>query len=354
MHANVSRTFKALSVAVVLCALGVVVMAASGALATVAPTSEDSHPVLPSLGVTTHLSGLTDAGRRAEFARLATMGASWIRVGVPWYSVQPTPQTVSASELGALDQIMAEATTAGMRVLFIGDQAPSWAGGGGATASMPAAYGSFMGLLAEHFRGRGPQGTSPAYEIMNEPDGLQANGQPWATPNDYAAAACSAFHAIKSQDRGATVVAGSLDVKDWDPWLRSAYQAGLGTCFDVLSAHPYSNLDVLDQIRAFASAEGSPDVRIWVTEFGFSTCGDLQQSCVSEADQASLLVERLEELRRYYPWVPVAMIYEDRDEPNNPGAPPERAFGLLKTTDNGAGVMAKPAVATVQALYRGA
>ena len=346
------RTLGRLSVALVLCVLGVVVVAVSGALETVAPISEDSHPVLPSLGVTTHLSGLTDAGRRAEFARLATMGASWIRVGVPWYSVQPTPRTVSASELGALDQIMAAATTAGLRVLFIGDQAPSWAGGGGATASMPAAYGSFMGLLAEHFRGRGPHGASPAYEIMNEPDGLQENGQPWAAPSDYAAAACSAFHAIKSQDRGAIVVAGSLDVRDWAPWLRSAFQAGLGTCFDVLSAHPYSHLDVLDQIRAVAGAEGSPDVRIWVTEFGFSTCGDLQQSCVSEAGQASLLVERLEELRRYYPWVPVAMIYEDRDEPSNPATPPERAFGLLTTTDDGAWMVAKPAVAAVQALYR--
>jgi Glycosyl hydrolase catalytic core len=354
VHANVSRTFKALSVAVVLCALGVVVMAVSGALATVAPISEDSHPVLPSLGVTTHLSGLTDAGRRVEFARLATMGTSWIRVGVPWYSVQPTARTVSASELGALDQIMAEATTAGMRVLFIGDQAPSWAGGGGATASMPAAYGSFMGMLAEHFRGRGLHGTSPAYEIMNEPDGRGENGQPRATPSDYAAAACSAFHAIKSQDRGAIVVTGALDVSDWQPWLRAAFQAGLGTCFDVLSAHPYAHLDVLDQIRAVAGVEGSPDVRIWVTEFGFSTCDDLQQSCVSEADQAILLVKRLEELRRYYPWVTVAMIYEDRDEPSNPGTPPERAFGLLKTTDNGAGVGAKPAVAAIEALYRGA
>jgi hypothetical protein len=192
---------------------------------------------------------------------------------------------------------------------------------------------------------------------MNEPDGLQSNGQTWATPADYAQAACAAFRAIKSHDPAAVVAAGSLDVSDWEPWLRSAFHAGLRGCFDVLSAHPYSDLTALNQIRAAAAEEGSPNVPIWVTEFGFSTCGDILQgilkSCVSETEQASLFVERLKELGRHYPWVPVAIIYEARDERDNPGEAPERAFGLFKKADTEPGIVAKPAVAAIQALYLG-
>lgn len=353
VHARVTKRTKTLPAAMLLCILGLVSVAGSGCSSTAAPISDNPHSVLPSLGVDTHLEGLSAAERRAEFARLATMGASWVRIGAPWYSVQPSPDTVNSSELHKLDQIIADATSAGMRVLLIGDQAPSWAGGGEATASRPAAYGAFMGVLAEHFRGRGRHGASPAYEIMNEPDGLQSDGQTWATPTDYAQAACAAFHAIKSQDPAAVVAAGSLSVTDWKPWLRSAFHAGLGRCFDVLSAHPYSDLIVLNQIRAVAAEEGSPNVSIWVTEFGFSTCGDILQFCVSETEQANLLVERLKELRRHYPWVPVAIIYEALDEPDNPGKIPERAFGIFKKADSGSGAVAKPAVAAIQALYRG-
>lgn len=354
VHVRVIRQIKALPTAMLLCILGLVGVAGSGCLSTAAPVSDDPHSVLPNLGVDIHLEGLSAAERRAEFTRLATMGASWVRIGAPWYSVQPSPDTVNSSELHKLDQIISDATSAGMRVLLIGDQAPSWAGGGEATASMPAAYGAFMGMLAEHFRGRGRHGTSPAYEIMNEPDGLQSNGQTWATPTDYAQAACAAFRAIKSHDPAAVVAAGSLSVSDWESWLRSAFHAGLGRCFDVLSAHPYSDLNVLNKIRAVAAEEGSPNVSIWVTEFGFSTCGDILQSCVSDTEQASLFVERLTELRRNYPWVPVAIIYEALDEPGNPGKVSERAFGLFTKADSGSGVVAKPAVAAIQALYRGA
>jgi len=351
-----TRQRTILPLAMLLCVLGLVGVVGSRDLSTARLTSGARHAVLPYLGVNTHLGGLSATERRIEFTRLATMGASWIRLGVPWYSVQPDPETVNFSALHELDQIIADATSAGMRVLLIGDQAPSWAGGGDATASMPSAYGAFMGVLAEHFRGRGRYGATPAYEIMNEPDGLGPNGQFWATPVDYAHATCAAFHAIKSRDSTALVVAGSLDVTQWEPWLRSAFRAGLGGCFDTLSVHPYSDLAVLNQIRTAAAEEGSVHVPIWVTEFGFSTCGailhDPLKSCVSESKQAYLLVERLKELGRRYPWVPVAIIYEAQDEPDNPGTLPERAFGLFKKTNTGPGIVAKPAVLAIQALYQ--
>jgi hypothetical protein len=352
----VTRRINRLLIAVLLCIYGLV--AGSGDLSMAAPASPygASDSVLPNFGVNVHLEGLSATERRAEFARLATMGARWLRVGAPWYAVEPSLDTFDSRELNKLDQIIADAASARMQVLLIGDQAPSWAGGGEATASMPAAYGAFMGVLAERFRGSGPRGTSPAYEIMNEPDGLRPNGQTWAKPIDYAEAACAAFHAIKSRDRAAVVAAGALDVSDWETWLRSAFHAGLGSCFDVLSAHPYSDLNVLNKVRAVGAEEGVFNTPIWVTEFGFSTCDDIlqqvAQSCVSETKQASLVVERLKELGARYRWVPVAIIYEARDEPDNPDKAKDRAFGLFKKAGDGSSVVAKPAVAAIQALYR--
>ena len=335
-------------VAALLCLL---VVAGCGTPEAAVPVADPVHSRLPALGVDTHLEGLTRTERRAEFARLSDLGASWVRVGAPWYAVQPNSAATDATALGELDRIVSDATSAGLRVLLIGDQAPDWAGGGGATASNPAAYGAFLGVLAEHFRGRGPQGQSPAYEIMNEPDGLQDDGRTWATPADYAHTACAAYRAVKAHDPSAVVAAGSLDVTDWESWLRSSFDAGLRDCFDVLSAHPYTELGVLREIRAVAASAGAADVPVWVTEFGYSTCTALGHSCVDPPEQADQLVARLQELRRDYPWVPVAIVYEAHDEPSNAAKAPERAFGLF--TRHGSELVAKPAVAALRTLYRG-
>jgi hypothetical protein len=308
---------------------------------------------LPQLGVTAHVDTLSAAARHEEFGAIAAMGATWIRLGIPWYAVQPTNgQSVDAGTMRTLDMIMSEATSAGLHVLFVGDQAPSWAGGGSATASMPDAYGRFMGRMAQHFRGRGVNGTSPAYELMNEPDGDRGDGTPWAPASQYAAAACSAYREIKSGDPGTQVVAGSLDVSDWRAWLQTTLHDGLTGCFDALSAHPYSGLRVLGDIRSVAADAGRPDVSVWVTEFGFSTCADNGPlgPCTTEGDQATRLVALLQQLRADYPWVPVAVVYQDHDEPGNAKGGAETSFGLWRTA--GAQLVPKPAVAALRSLYR--
>jgi hypothetical protein len=306
-----------------------------------------SRSNLPALGVNVHLEGLDDDQRHALFVRLADLGATWVRVGAPWYAVQPAPGSIDPAALNRLDRILTDATALGLNVLFIGDQAPDWAGGGSATASNSTAYGSFLGALARHFRGRGPGGTSPAYELMNEPDGATPVGRPWARPDQYAAAACAGYRAVKLQDSRATVLAGALDVTDWSPWLRQALRSGLTGCFDALSAHPYSDLSVLEEIRAMVRAEGTSDPVVWVTEFGYSTCEGALTTCVSPADQASLLVTRLRRLGQNHPSVPVAMVYEAGDEPENPGKDKERGFGLFTATG-----ASKPSVGALRDLYR--
>lgn len=340
------------SMALLWCALALaLVLSACGGAASVSPTAGNAQPRLPALGVDAQIEGITAAQRRAEFAQLVAMGASWIRVSASWLEVQPDQGAVNSRKLSELDQVIKDAAAAGLRTLVTGsDQIPDWAGR--TTSGAVTDFGSFMGVLAERFRGHGPGGTSPAYEIVNEPNGVQDDGQTWA-PTDYGHVACASYHAIKAQDPTAVVAAGSLGSLDdsaWEPWLRGAFKAGLGGCFDVLSSHPYASWDVLNRIREIAADEGSPDVPVWVTEFGFSTCA--LDYCMSEAEQANSFVERLKQLRSDYPWVPVAIVYEAWDEP---GAlekePAERSFGLFRRT--GRDVVPKPAFGAIQALYRG-
>ena len=149
------------------------------------------------------------------------------------------------------------------------------------------------------------------------------------------------------------MVAGSLDLTDWQDWLRTAMHAGLAGCFDVLSAHPYAGMAVLQEIRALAREEGRPNLQIWVTEFGESTCDDLALGCVTEDEQAVRLVASLRELASDYPYVPVAMIYEAQDDPQALGDFSERHFGLFRTIVNGKGLVPKPTVAAIHTLYQG-
>jgi hypothetical protein len=306
--------------------------------------------------VDTHVDKLSVGDRRALFAEYRRMGVTWVRIGAPWYALQPKAGPLDQSALGNLDQTVADATANRLRVLMNGDQAPGWAGGGDHTASQPAAYGSFMGMVARHFAGRAA-GTGPAYELMNEPNGQADDQRRYAGSAEYAHAACAAYRAIKSVDPVATVAAGSLAVNDWEGWLSQSLAAGLGHCFDVLSAHPYSGPAVLQRIRDVAARAGVPHVRIWVTEFGYSTCSTVRagnepdKGCVSLEAQADGFVATLRNLARDYPWVEVAIIYEAEDEPDATGDT-EQHFGLFTAiTRPGAPLRAKPAVRALSGLY---
>ena len=149
------------------------------------------------------------------------------------------------------------------------------------------------------------------------------------------------------------MLAGSLDVSEWQDWLRTSLQAGLADCFDALSAHPYAGMAVLDEVRAVAAWAGRPNLEIWVTEFGESTCGDPELYCVSEPEQAAKLVASLRELGNAYPYVPVAIIYEARDEPDAPGPASQAHFGLFRAAGAGEEPTPKPAVAAIRKLYLG-
>ena len=354
------------------------VLAATGALygtgpdrATAAParpaTDAAAATPFPALGFQVNLDSQSSTDRRRVLADLAAMGATWVREGVAWHLVQPNPGALSTTALAPVDSLVTDAAAAGLRVMLTADDtAPAWATTGTAQ-DLSNNYGDFTGRLAAHFLGKGPSGSSPAYELMNEPNGggagsttagTQSNAQvepqstkPDDTPTDYAHAACAANTAIHAADSAATVVAGAIGADlPWMTWAQTSLQAGLAQCFDVLSMHSYSGTSPLPELRTMAADAGRPNATIWLTEFGATTCTEANVGCVSEAQQSTIILDNLNKLQQNYPWVPVAMVYQACDLVGA-STPREAAFGVYRSTTSTRCSAPKAVVAAITDLY---
>jgi len=319
---------------------------------------------LPALGLNVRLVEHPAATQNQVTSQLAAMGATWIREAVNWRLLQPNPGTFDSAYLAKVRSTVSAAKAAGLRVLMTADnQAPDWARAG-TDQDLTNAYGSFVGQLAADFKGTGPGGVSPAYEIMNEPQGGASGsaapaavhpaqtGLPSATPELYTQAACAAYHSAHAADSTAKVAAGSINTSvDWQPWLRQVFADGIGSCYDVLTVHSYSGPDPLDVAEGIAADNGRPNTTIYLGEFGGTTCPQSGSGCVPESYQSSLITNFLNDLTTR-PFVPVAMIYEACDTPGL-SSPRESYFGVFHSTSATAiCTSAKPAVAALTALYQ--
>jgi GH35 family endo-1,4-beta-xylanase len=133
-------------------------------------------------------------------------------------------------------------------------------------------WARWIGAVAEHYRGR-----IASYEIWNEPDlDIFWNG----SPGQYFELLRSAYPAIKANDPDAIVVMAGMavfaDRQFFPEVLRSiaTYPESPHNnyYFDVISAHFYTNPDLLYQellnIQGLLSRYGMEDKPIWLTETG--------------------------------------------------------------------------------------
>ena len=112
-----------------------------------------------------------DVGVNIEFYReayqqadaIAAAGIRWVRVDLAWSAAETAP---GRFDFGLWDRILDAFEPRGIRVLFILDYGNEIYEGGfpPATDEGRAAFASFAGAAARHFRGRA------AWEIWNEPN----------------------------------------------------------------------------------------------------------------------------------------------------------------------------------------
>jgi len=82
-------------------------------------------------------------------------------------------------------------------------------------------------------------------------------------------------------------------------------------------------------MREVMTANGDDEARVWLTEFGWTTCTDGSYRCVSsELDQARFISDAFGMIRSEFPFVTGAVVYELRD--SREGDCSECRFGLLR------------------------
>ncbi len=266
------------------------------------------------------------AGADQAIAQAHALHAQLVRTEVPWSSIEPLRSGQRApAALAFMDRLVADAASAGIKVLMMVDHTPCWAssapasilrtcrGGESRKASAwpprePSTYASFVAFLAQRYGSR-----LGAIEVWNEPD--QANQFYFAGPEKpkrYAAILRAAYPAIKQADPSLPVLGGSL-VGSNGVFLRALYAAGIKGYYDGLSVHFYSLvLGSLRSIHEVQLANGDQKP-VWLNEFGWSSCLprkiEQEQGCVTQKTQAENLANTFRELA-HTPWVAAEVVYK--------------------------------------------
>ena len=326
------------------CIIATMVLAGAGLVGCAA--ANKSHPLppetasLPQLGFTVRMS-MPESRYGETFQDLQGVGATWARVGAYW------------EDQHKADLVIQAATAHGVNLLITGTLPEAQLHGRDAVNT--GQFAAQMADTAQRFKGKGPNGTSPAFEILNE-----ANGSvPAAT---YVQLTCATHAALQAVDPNIRLIAGSaqmyIDRPHWDSWLRELFDGGIGRCIEALDAHDYQDISwetparsALSTMKSIMVEHGYAQMPIWLTEFGASTCAGPRKpgGCYTESGQAAKIVGTVEELRAHYPYVPVAMIYTDRDIISDGSF--ESSFGIWHADSQNVAAAPKPAVEALKRLY---
>ena len=215
------------------------------------------------------------------------LGADWVRMWALWQDMEPAPGRYNEHLISVMNGRIAALRARGVKVLVVVHRAPAWASagrGGIAPPSNPAAFGAFMGQIAQRVPG------ADAWELWNEPD----SGEFWAggaDPAAYAALLRSAYPAIKAVQPGDAVVTGGMVGNNMD-FLAALYANGAQGSFDAVGVHTDTacltsgpdayyrdergrvgryTFSSYREVHAVMADHGDAGKPIWMTELGWST-----------------------------------------------------------------------------------
>jgi polysaccharide biosynthesis protein PslG len=222
------------------------------------------------------------------------IGARWIRLDLSWAAVQPT--SAQTYTWDRFDHIFAEARLRHLNVLPVLVDTPQWARAPGCSAvhcapADPSQFATFASAAAARFAQTGMH----TWEIWNEPNSALF-WQPKVDPTAYTNLLESTSHAIRTVDSKAFVLMGGLSVDrtaqgnlSVADFLAQTPQSPL-RLVDALAVHtytypypasrlgpwmsPWAQADSgLPYLRQLLAQSGTPNLPIWVTEYGAPTGG---------------------------------------------------------------------------------
>lgn len=255
-----------------------------------------AHPTKFGLDYASTLMSESPKQIRTSLQDAVAVGAKWIRVDLPWESVQPT--NAYSYNWNKFDVVADAAHSLGLKIDAILDATAYWdttpackRGMRDTTNCPPASnadFARFASAAAKRYQNRGVG----AWEIWNEPN---MSGRWWPTPNaaDYVQMLGTVTAAIRAADRNAFILMGGLAAVEDNPGLGYVNQAtflrgvvaikGSLTNVGGISYHPFSAPVLPSKAGDFSNissspgnllsilqASGNPRVQIWITESGSS------------------------------------------------------------------------------------
>lgn len=259
-----------------------------------AALADGAHSMKFGLNYGSTLMSASPAAIRTSLQDAVTVGAKWVRIDLPWETVQPN--NALTYKWGKFDVVADTAKSLGLKIDAVLDATAYWdttpackRGTADTTFCPPSSdadFAKFATTAARRYHNRGVG----AWEIWNEPN-LAARWWPIPKASAYAQMLSTVSSAIRGTDRNAIILMAGLAAVPDDAALGYVSQnrflsdlAHIGGSLanvDAISYHPFSAPTRPSLAGDFADVSGSPDnllrilqtsgnpkVQIWITESG--------------------------------------------------------------------------------------
>jgi polysaccharide biosynthesis protein PslG len=268
--------------------------------------------------------GQSDADDSHEIDATCGLGADLVRVGVSWPVLeQDGPGRINQDYVAKLDTLMTERNRCGIHVIMELAGIPGWDNGQHSPIVPPTDGGAAFRRVVAWVLNRWP--SLDALEVSNEPN-LSTF---WAgTPADYAQLVNAAVAGKRDAGSGSQILAGALAGDGAAGYLQQLYASGMHG-EDGVSIHPYSTTcaplcqpftnPVLRRSPFRSSIESThrtmlqnnDPARLWLTEFGFSTCPSVPV-CLGDGQQAAWDAQSVR-IASCYPYIAGFTVFNLRD-----------------------------------------
>ena len=327
------------------------------------------------VGLNASVSGWANMSARMNQVA-SKAGPAWIRQQFDWSQIEPQPGSFDFSRY---DQFMLLSAQAGVHVLPVLYDAPSWAGPTGNTIPAdPSTYAAYVAAVVGRYGPHGSFWTAhprlggyaiQTFELWNEPYYSNGNNGDY-DPGRYARLVKAAASAGRQTDPDAHFLLAAENQAQfvgsrWVWWIDALYQAvpDLNNYFDGVAVHPYGTdltnlsfptpgqayngyqqirrVEAIHQEFAAHNAAGKP---LWITEIGWPTCTSGSVRCTTPAGQAANLTTVFNYARTTWKNFVQAVFVYSYDDSYADSSDPEHDYGL--TYNDGT---PKPALSVFQA-----
>ncbi len=291
--------------------------AGGDAASTTPSTPPTAQPTFPGI-VASEVLPLTMplADQQAALKAQAAAGVGILRQTFRWDEIEPRKDDWA---FGMHDRLVESAAAAGIQILPIvfrvrpGEEAPrkknvEITSNTAIPPRDPEVFAQYAAVLVKRY-GRGgsfwkehpelPAKPMTAWQIWNEPN-LKVYWGGRANQVEYTAMLKATSQAIRAVDPKAEIVTGGLPESKQgipvDSYIDLMTKAGAKGSFDTLAIHPYSEnvggvMESLQLARDALDDAGQDNVKLWITEVGWSDNGPGSKFTVSSERQAELITE---------------------------------------------------------------